>query len=363
MLFELPDHDVLYQALVSRDASYEGRVFVGVASTGIFCRLTCPARNPKRENCHFFETVAACLEAGYRPCKRCSPLKPAAEADPMIAGLLVALEADPMRRWSEGDIVALGYDPSTVRRAFKRHYDMTFLEMARLGRLRDGFVTLSSGGRVIDAQQDAGFDSASGFRSAFARLLGRSPAQFTGDELLLADWFDTSLGPMIAVSDPYTLHLLEFADRRALPTELRRLQKNVKGGIGIGRHAPTESIKAELGDYFDGRSANFQTPLTMHGSPFTRRVWQELLTIPPGETRTYSDLARQIGKPSAVRAVARANGANQIALVIPCHRVLGADGSLTGYGGGLWRKQRLIELEKDHAGNGAKNRVDCHEPG
>ncbi|MCY6381211.1 bifunctional transcriptional activator/DNA repair enzyme AdaA [Hoeflea prorocentri] len=363
MLFKLPDNDVLYQALVSRDASYDGRVFVGVSSTGIFCRLTCPARNPKRENCQFFQTVAACIEAGYRPCKRCSPLKPAAEADAMIADLLAALEADPLRRWSEGDIIAMGYDPSTVRRAFKRHFDMTFLEMARLGRLRDGFVTLSSGGRVIDAQQDAGFESASGFRSAFARLLGRSPSRFSGEELLLADWFDTPLGPMIAVSDPHTLHLLEFADRKALPTELRRLQKKVRGGIGIGRHKPTEAIKLELDDYFAGRSAVFETPLTMHGSPFTRRVWQELLTIAPGETRTYSDIARLIGKPSAVRAVARANGANQIALVIPCHRVLGSDGSLTGYGGGLWRKQKLIDLETTLAGGVSAPGKNRREPG
>ena len=198
MLLDLPDDDILYKALLDRDPAWDGRAFVGVTSTGIFCRLTCPARKPAQRNCRFFDSVAACLEAGFRPCKRCRPLTPAVQAEPLVQELLQALEDNPGRRWSEADIVALGYDPSTVRRSFKRHFGVTFLEMARTSRLRDGFETLAGGGRVIDAQVDAGFDSASGFRSAFARLLGHSPAQFTGRERLKADWLSTPLGPMIA---------------------------------------------------------------------------------------------------------------------------------------------------------------------
>jgi AraC family transcriptional regulator of adaptative response/methylated-DNA-[protein]-cysteine methyltransferase len=151
---------------------------------------------------------------------------------------------------------------------------------------------------------------------------------------------------MLAVSDRSSLHLLEFIDRRALPTELKKLRQLVRGGIGIGRHPPTDQIAAELDAYFSGRSADFTVPLALHGSAFTRAVWEELRKIPAGETRSYGDIAKAVGQPSAVRAVARANGANQIALIIPCHRVIGADGSLTGYGGGLWRKQKLIDLEK-----------------
>ncbi|AMY68576.1 DNA-O6-methylguanine--protein-cysteine S-methyltransferase / transcriptional regulator Ada [Frigidibacter mobilis] len=164
------------------------------------------------------------------------------------------------------------------------------------------------------------------------------------DALLQADWIDTPIGPMIAVADRRSLHLLEFADRKALPAELARLRK-MAGGIGLGRPAPIDQIAAELGAFFAGTSADFATPLALHGSAFTRAVWQILRQIPPGTTRSYGDIARQMGRPEAARAVARANGANQIALVIPCHRVIGADGALTGYGGGLWRKQRLIELE------------------
>jgi AraC family transcriptional regulator of adaptative response/methylated-DNA-[protein]-cysteine methyltransferase len=245
--------------------------------------------------------------------------------------------------------VALGLDPSTVRRSFRRHLGVTFLELARLSRIRDGFETLAAGGRVIDAQLDAGFDSPSGFRAAFAGLLGRPPANFTGKELLKGGWIDTPLGYMIAVSDRSSLHLLEFADRKALPTELKKLHELSNGELGIGRYAPTDQIASELGAYFRGECADFNVPLALRGSAFTRAVWNVLRQIPVGETRSYGDVAKAIGRPSATRAVARANGANQIALVIPCHRVIGSDGSLTGYGGGLWRKQRLIELERGFA--------------
>ncbi len=346
MLFELPDHATLYQALINRDVRFDGQAFVGVTSTRIFCRLTCAARKPKADNCRFFDNVASCVQEGFRPCKRCRPLGKEAALEPAIDTLLEALKQNPQRRWQERDIRQMGFDPSTVRRAFKRYFGTTFLEIARLTRLREGFDTLSDGGNVMDAQVTAGFESSSAFRAAFIRLLGQTPAKFSGKEMLKADWIDTPLGPMLAVCDTSSLHLLEFIDRKALPTELKKLSKLVHGDLGIGRSAVTDQFEAELNDYFAGTSADFTTRLAYHGSPFTRGVWDELRKIPPGHTRSYSDIAGAIGNPNAVRAVARANGANQISLVIPCHRVIGADGSLTGYGGGLWRKQKLIELER-----------------
>ncbi len=256
------------------------------------------------------------------------------------------LDAKPAYRWSEADIVKLGFDLSTIRRSFKRQFGITFLEMARLRRVRDGCETLSSGGRVIDAQIDAGFSSPSAFRSAFASLLGASPTDFSPNARLKADWIDTPLGDMIAVSDANALHLLEFSDRKALPAELKKLRGVVHGDLGFGRFEPTDQIESELFSFFAGMSEKFETPLVLHGSEFTRDVWRTLRKIPAGTTQSYSDIAREIGNPKAVRAVARANGANQIAIVIPCHRVIGADGSLRGYGGGLWRKQKLIDIEQ-----------------
>lgn len=344
-----PDQTTLYSALLNRDPFWEGRAYVGVVTTGVFCRLTCPARKPKRENCVFHNTIAECLAAGFRPCKRCHPMTTKVEADPAAQSLLKLLEEDPTRRWTEQDIVALGHDPSTIRRTFKRHFGQTFLEMARLSRLQAGLTTLAEGGRVIDAQIDAGFDSPSAFRAAIARHLGLSPGSLRKDALLLADWLHTPLGPMIAVSDSNHLHLLEFADRKALPSELRRLYKTCKGSLGFGKPKPTEQAEVQLQDYFSGRLSQFSVPLALHGTAFTRSVWQILQTLPAGTTHTYSDIARRMGRPQSTRAVARANGANQIAVIVPCHRLIGADGSLSGYGGGLWRKQKLIDLEQQYA--------------
>lgn len=351
MLFELPTAEVLYQALLDKNESFDGRAYVCVKTTGVFCRLNCSARKPKFDNCRFFETVIECIDAGYRPCKRCKPLAPSAEADHAISLLLQALEQNPGKRWRESDIVKMGFDPSTVRRSFKKQYGVTFLEMARQSRIRDGFELLSAGGRVIDAQVGAGFESASAFRTAFAKMLGIAPAGFSADARLQASWFDTPLGAMIAVSDQAQLHLLEFSDRKALPTELKSLCKtvsaaNMEFAIGLGKPPPTQQVEAELTDFFSLRTDKFTVPLALRGTGFTQTVWHALQKIPAGQTLSYSEVARQVGRPAAVRAVARANGANQIAIVIPCHRVIGADGSLTGYGGGLWRKQKLIELER-----------------
>lgn len=343
-----PSFDTLYEALLNRDPTYDGRMFVCVASTGIFCRLTCPARKPKPENCTFYETAGECIEAGFRPCKRCRPTTPEASADPVVKPLIEALEKRPGYRWGEPDLVRMGLDPSTVRRAFKRHFGMTFLEMARQRRLQEGFSTLAGGGKVIEAQITAGFESPSAFRDAFARILGQAPGTFSSKPLLYADWVASPLGPLVAVTDRSQLHLLEFLDRKALPAEFRKLQGVAKGEIGFGRTGVTDQIQSELDRFFAGTGGTFETKLALHGSAFTRDVWRALLAIPPGETRSYSELAQGLGRPEAVRAVARANGANQLALVVPCHRVIGADGSLTGYGGGLWRKQRLIELERSY---------------
>ena len=179
--------------------------------------------------------------------------------------------------------------------------------------------------------------------------MGLPPGKFAKDALLRADWIDTKLGPMIAVSDARQLYLLEFAERKALPAELKRLYAHAKGALGFGRFEPIDQVAEEMNAFLDLKRSDFEVPLAPLGTTFTREVWRTLREIPAGETRSYSDVARAMGHTNATRAVARANGANPIAIVIPCHRVLGADGALTGYGGGLWRKQALIDLERGFA--------------
>lgn len=342
----LPDRDTLYAAMLARDGSYDGHVFVCVATTGIFCHLTCPARKPKLENSIFHDSAGACLAAGFRPCLRCKPMDPVRGREPLVADLMDRLEREPGRVWSEDDLLRLKLDPSTVRRVFKRHVGMTFLDLARLRRTGRAMARLSAGTSVVEAQLEAGFESASGFRDAVARLVRDNPAHLKGRQLLTADWIETPLGPMLAVAGAQALHLLEFFDRKALPAELARLRADTRSAIGFGRSPAIDAVAAEIDAYFAGRSATFLTPLAQGGAPFARTVWDALRAIPPGQTCSYGELARGIGRPGAVRAAAQANGANRLAIVIPCHRVIGADGDLTGYGGGLWRKRWLIEHER-----------------
>ena len=349
MMFSLPDPDVLYNALVARSDAYEGRAYVGVTSTGIFCRLNCPAPNPKPENCTFFENPGDCIAAGFRPCKRCHPLAPVARLDPLVDQMLKAFDADPMRRWSETCVRSMGFDPSTVRRAFKRHFGMTFLEMARHRRLRHSAEVLAKGDKVIEAQLSAGFEAPSAFRAAFAKLMGRAPGEFAENALLRASWIDTPIGAMVTICDATQLHLLEFPERKGLVREVQRLFQFSKGQLGFGRFAFTDQVQEQLTKFFEGRQPKFDLPLALHGTDFSKTVWRALQDIPAGQTRSYAQLAQAIARPTAMRAVARANGANQIAIVLPCHRVIGADGTLTGYAGGLWRKQKLIELERAYA--------------
>ena len=336
--------DEYYQALLDKNTEYDGVFYVGVKTTGVFCRPTCPARKPKFENCEFYENAQQALLAGYRPCRRCRPLSPPNQVSELVQMLVEAVEANPEKRWRESDFRELHTDASTARRQFKRRFGMTFVEYARARRIGLAMQHIRAGASVIDAQIAAGYESGSGFRDAFSRILGAAPSSF--DQVVLtAAWLDTKLGPMLAIGDDNALYLLEFVDRRGLERQIERLRTRMKSAIIPGCTTPISSIEAELNQYFDGELADFQTPVTLLGTPFQQRIWAQLQQIPAGETRSYSEIAESIGKPSAVRAVASANGANQHAIMIPCHRVIGANGDLTGYGGGLARKQWLLHHE------------------
>ncbi|WP_214805614.1 MULTISPECIES: bifunctional transcriptional activator/DNA repair enzyme AdaA [unclassified Exiguobacterium] len=342
----MEDHQTeeYYAALVRRDATYEGRFFVGVKTTGIFCRPSCPARKPKRENCEFYKTAKEALLASYRPCLRCKPLSHPGASD-IISRLVAAVEATPEKRFKEADFRELGLDASTARRQFKKRFGMTFVEYARSRRMGLAMKEIRTGKPVIEAQLAGGYESSSGFRDAFAKIMGATPKRWDGT-YLQAKWLDTPLGPMLAIADDAALHLLEFVDRRGLEREIERLRLAARAVIVPGESIIFEQIGQELTDYFDGTLNKFATPRKLYGTPFQRLVWAELEQIPSGETISYQELAIRIGNPLAVRAVARANGANQLALVIPCHRVIRANGDLGGYAGGLARKATLLETER-----------------
>ncbi len=341
----LRDDDTLFAALIARDPSYEGFAYVGVKTTGIFCRLTCPARKPKRTNVVFFACRDTAQEAGFRPCLRCKPLDIKPPASAALHTLRERIKSEPDRRWSAGDLKALGYDPSTVRRAFQREYGVTFAHYARSQRLGHALGTLQQGGSVMDAQLDAGYESGSGFREAISRLIGDAPIRMVAHQILTAQWLDTPIGAMLAVVDDAGVHLLEFAERKALLNEIKRLRERV-GPIRFGHHPMLDRLAAEVEQYFSGQLTTFTVPVVQKGTAFEVSVWNALQQIPVGQTRSYGALAHAMDRPNAVRAVARANGANQVAIIVPCHRVIGADGSMTGYGGKIWRKQWLLNHEQ-----------------
>jgi len=335
-----------YQALLAKKTEYEGLFFVGVKTTGVFCRPTCPARKPKFENCEFFENAQQALLASYRPCKRCQPLSHPNQVSKLIQKLVKAVEEDPERRWKDQDFEELAVDASTARRQFKKRFGMTFVAYARARRMGLAMKQIRGGDAVIEAQLSTGYESSSGFRDAFARIMGASPSKLDESRILRAAWLDTPLGPMIAIADEEALYLLEFVDRRGLEREIERLRKKCKSAIIPGNTKAISSIEKELELYFKGELKEFKTSLLFLGSPFQKHVWTELLKIPPGETRSYAELAKAMGKPTAYRAVAQANGANQLAIIIPCHRVINTNGELGGYGGGITRKNWLINHER-----------------
>jgi AraC family transcriptional regulator of adaptative response/methylated-DNA-[protein]-cysteine methyltransferase len=194
---------------------------------------------------------------------------------------------------------------------------------------------------------NAGYESRSGLSDAFSKIIGAAPTPFGKQtNILKASWLETPLGPMLAIADERFLYLLEFIECRGLEREIERLRIKTKSAIIPGATDPITSIQRELKSYFDGTLKIFETPIFLLGNPFQKLAWEMLTLIPYGETRSYLAQAIQIGRPSASRAVANANGANQIAIVIPCHRIINSNGNLGGYGGGIGRKIWLLEHER-----------------
>jgi AraC family transcriptional regulator, regulatory protein of adaptative response / methylated-DNA-[protein]-cysteine methyltransferase len=342
----LPPTETMYRALVNRDPSFEGIFFIGVRTTGIFCRPTCPAKKPAVENVDFFATPSEALDDGYRPCLRCNPLELNARPPKLIERLREEVERAPDGRLTDKELVALSIDPSTARRQFKRHYGMTFQAYHRARRMGLALRHVRDGGRVDQARNGSGFASESGFRDAFARIFGEPPTSAKTKQGLFAERIDTPLGPMLAIADDEGLRLLEFVDRRAMERELSILRRRLQTNVVPGEHQHLAAVRGQLKNYFSGKTLDFDVPLAPVGSEFQLRAWKILRSIPVGETRSYSWMAEQLGDVKMRRAVGRANGDNMICIIIPCHRVIRADGSLCGYGGGLWRKKWLLEHER-----------------
>ena len=341
----LPAADTMYRAFVECDSHFEGVFFTAVKTTGIFCRPTCRAKKPLRENIRFFASTKEAIDHGYRPCKICRPMEPAGSTPRWVGELLREAAEPPWEPLRDRDLRARGLQPDRVRRWFKRNHGMTFHSYLRQMRINRAYGAIRDEASVTDTAFDSGYGSLSGFGEAFRRATGFAPSHSSGRCLVTLRRIPTPLGPMLAGAVDGSLCLLEFADRPMLETQLTRVAQQFTAALVNGNDPILSKVETQLGEYFAGRRRDFNLPLALGGSEFQRTVWEGLRAIPYGETRSYRDQARSIGRPEAVRAVARANGDNRIAIIVPCHRVVGSDGSLTGYGGGLWRKRYLLDLE------------------
>lgn len=338
--------DKYYSALIERDQGYVGIFYVGVKTTSIFCIATCRARKPKKENVEFFTTFKDALDNGYRPCKVCKPTENANEAPDFVQTAIDLVKANPKSKVTDQQLREIDISPETVRRWFNKHYGMTFQAYQRMYRINVAYQELKGGKKTTDTAFDAGYESLSGFGYTFKKLIGKSPK--SAQNIILIDRLTTPIGPMFICATENGICLLEFVDRRMLETEFRDLQKRLNANIIAGENEHIIQAKKELAEYFEGSRKVFEVALETPGTDFQNAVWKCLHNIEYGKTISYQQQAQNISNPKAVRAVATANGCNRIAIIIPCHRVIGKNGKLTGYGGGLERKKWLLQHEYKH---------------
>ncbi len=342
----LPREQTMYEALLKKDSEFEGIFFAGIKTTGIFCRPTCTARKPKKENVEYFPSIKTALHNGYRPCKVCHPLNLNGEFPNWIKNLLKEIDQNQNIKLRDYDLRTKGIDPARIRRWFKKHYGMTFQSYLRLLRINNAFGRIKHGEKVVESAYELGYESLSGFTESFKKSTGFSPSKSKSSNIISVTRTLTPLGPMLAGATDKGICLLEFVDRRMLETQIKRLKKYLNAEFVPGTNKHFDALAQQLKEYFDGKRKQFDVPLQLPGTDFQVKVWEELMKIPSGSTRSYKEQAIALNNPKAVRAVARANGDNRIAIIIPCHRVIGSDGKLVGYGGGVWRKQYLLNLEK-----------------
>jgi AraC family transcriptional regulator of adaptative response/methylated-DNA-[protein]-cysteine methyltransferase len=341
-------NDIMYNAIIEKDTSFEGVFFTAVKTTGIFCRPTCTARKPKKENVEFFTDSKKAILKGYRPCKVCKPLENLNETPKEIKDLIEELNNNPSIKFKDWDLKQKGIEPHSLRRWFLKNHGITFHAYQRMFRINSAFKKIKDGETVTSTAFDSGFESLSGFNDSFKSIFGVSPTKSKTQQIITIKRLETPLGTMFACATDDGICLLEFTDRKMLETELKNLAKTMNATILQGNNKYFDILESQLAEYFEGKRKEFSVPLVTPGSDFQNNVWSQLQTIGYGNTKSYKEQATSINNPDAVRAVANANGMNRISILIPCHRVIGTDGKLTGYGGGIWRKKWLLEFEEKH---------------
>jgi AraC family transcriptional regulator of adaptative response/methylated-DNA-[protein]-cysteine methyltransferase len=337
------DADTAWAAVLRRDRSYDERFVTGVLTTGIYCRPSCAARHPARHNVRFFADTVAAKQAGLRACKRCVPDDVARDKVAVKKALELLAQDEPPALDQLSELV--GYAPHHFHRLFKRATGVTPAAYARAQRAKRAEAALAGNDRVTDAIYDAGYSAPSRFYAETKGRLGMTPSAWkNGGAGAVIRWalVETSLGEMLVAATDKGICRLSFDE-----DECALVARFPKAEI-----LPADAAMAELAKgavaAVENPARMPDLPLDVAGTAFQEAVWQELRRIPAGETRSYADIAAAVGKPKAVRAAGSANGANNVAVLIPCHRVVRTDGTLGGYAYGLERKAQLLNREKEN---------------
>ena len=341
MLMRTIDQERAWEAFERRDRSFDGRLIVAVKTTGIYCKPSCAARRPRRENVEFLGDGESARAAGYRPCLRCKPDQVGRDRE-ALAKAVKLIETAEVQPSLEELARTVGYAPHHFQRLFTRDMGVSPAAYGRAVRARRAEDRLEEGASVTDAIYEAGYSGPSRFYAETGKRLGMTPSAWRDGgrgETIRWTVVESVLGPMLVAATAKGICRLTFDEGEEA---LRRV-------FPKATLVPDDGSMAEL---VSGALMAVERPLAMPdlpldvaGTAFQEAVWRELRKIPPGETRSYAEIAAAVGRPGAIRAAGSANGANHVSVLIPCHRVVRTDGSLGGYAHGLERKRRLLEAE------------------
>ena len=342
--------DPRWAALVARDASADGQFYYSVKTTGVYCRPSCGARRPRPENVAFFATTAQAEDAGFRPCRRCRPDQPplAERNAQLVAGLCRQIEAADRPPSLKSLAQSAKISSFHLHRVFKALTGVTPRAYAAAHRARRLREALGRSGSVTEAIYDAGYNSSGRFYAESDRRLGMTAQSFRAGGAGAVIRFavgDCSLGAvLVAATERGVCAILLGDDADAL---VRDLDDRFPKAELVGGDVRFERMVARVVGFVERPQLGLDLPLDVRGTAFQQRGWQALLDIPPGSTASYGEIARRIGSPTSVRAVAGACAANALAVAIPCHRVLRQDGGVSGYRWGVERKRALLEREAE----------------
>ena len=341
MMDTMIDAEEAWTAVLARDRAFDGRFVTGVLSTGIYCRPSCAARHPARANVRFFADGAAARAAGLRPCKRCLP-DDVSRDERAVLSAIAAIKAAGQPLALAALAEQIGYSPSHFQRVFTRHTGLSPAAYARALMAERAAEALTGEGEVTGAIYAAGYSGPSRFYAGTKERLGMAPSAWAGGGRgVTIHWatVPTSLGQMLVAATDKGVCRLSFNEgREALQARFPHAELVEGGDSFSGLLAQVVAAVESPGDFA-------HIPLDVKGTAFQEAVWRELRRIPPGETRSYAELAAAAGNPRAVRAAGSANGANNVAVLIPCHRVIRTGGNLGGYAYGLEIKRKLLEKE------------------